>query len=131
MSEQRNVAPSADELQAAITAIKEQEPEYGISRVCATLRANNPTWQLSEKRVRKFMGLLGLVQGSTEDDQSTAPKSSIAPGDFVHSLADGQLQVRYIDSVKGKGVFSARDFGKDINIFEEAPFAWYPRWDTV
>ncbi|KAJ1907700.1 hypothetical protein LPJ81_000583 [Coemansia sp. IMI 209127] len=131
MSEQRTVVPPEDELQAAIAAIKEKEPEFGIPRVCAALRANNPAWQLSEKRVRKLMGSLGLVQASGEESKSTTPTSSIAPGDFVEALASGQVRVEYIDKVKGKGVFSTRDFDKGANVFEETPFAWYPRWNTI
>ncbi|KAJ2880383.1 hypothetical protein IWW38_005959, partial [Coemansia aciculifera] len=142
MAEQRTVSPTEPDLQAAISAIKASSPELGIVRVCAALREGNPTWQLSEKRVRRIMISLGLVQASGTDAADTGasnksvaaslvPKSYIAPGDFVHALGKGQVEVKYIDGTKGKGVFASNNFGKGENIFEETPFAWYPRWDTV
>ncbi|KAJ2337321.1 hypothetical protein GGI00_000322 [Coemansia sp. RSA 2681] len=142
MAEQRTVSPSESDLQAAIAAVKASSPELGIARVCATLREGNSTWQLSEKRVRKLMIALGLVQSSGTDPAdpgapkkdsatSSVPKSYVAPGDFVRTLGKGQVEVKYINGTKGKGVFASKAFGKGENIFEETPFAWYPRWDTV
>ncbi|KAJ1994411.1 hypothetical protein GGI25_004430 [Coemansia spiralis] len=129
MVETRIVVPSETELQEAINEIKDSEPDFGIPRVCAALRTSHSTWQVSEKRVRKFMGSMGLIQ--TGGDQNIVPKSSVAPGDFVTTLAKGQVEVKHIDNTKGKGVFATCDFNQKVNVFEETPFAWYPRWDTV
>ncbi|KAJ1812955.1 hypothetical protein LPJ75_003399 [Coemansia sp. RSA 2598] len=133
MDDTRVVVPSESDLQAAIEALKKSKPELGIARVCATLRADNPTWQLGEKRVRKYMASMGLIQSDPTPSASdeSVPKSSLAPGDFVQTIGKRQVEVRVIDGTKGKGVFASKDFGKGVNVFEETPFAWYPRWDTV
>ncbi|KAJ1877252.1 hypothetical protein LPJ57_004046 [Coemansia sp. RSA 486] len=133
MSDTRNTVPTEGDLQTAIDALKKSRPELGVARVYAVLRADNPTWQLSEKRVRKYMTSMGLIQSdpapATIDE--SVPKSSLAPGDFVQTIGKKQVEVRYIDGTKGKGVFACKDFGRGVNVFEETPFAWYPRWDTV
>ncbi|KAJ2162134.1 hypothetical protein GGF46_000876 [Coemansia sp. RSA 552] len=133
----RPVVPSEPELQGAIGAVKRDRPELGIPRVLAAIRAENPTWQLSEKRLRKFMDSMGLVQRSSSGDSngssatSTIPRSKLAPSDFITTAGQGQIEVRLVDGTKGKGVFATCDLAKDVNVFEETPFAWYPRWDTV
>ncbi|KAI8324150.1 SET domain-containing protein [Martensiomyces pterosporus] len=141
MADERTVTPAEAELSAAIAAVKNSNPEFGVPRVLSTLRAENPAWQVSEKRVRKFMTTLGLMQtdaGSTSgdkrlkaSDRHAIPKSLVAPGNLAAAVGKGQVEVRYIDGTKGKGVFAARDFDQGTNVFEETPFAWYPRWDTV
>ncbi|KAJ1941437.1 hypothetical protein GGF37_003553 [Kickxella alabastrina] len=138
MADDRRITmPSEAELQAAIDALKKSKPELGVLRVCAMLRESNPTWQLGEKRVRKFMSTMGLIQtdpssaNTTGKAAETVPKSFLAPGDFVRTVGKGQVEVKYINGTKGKGVFAVGDFAEKTQVFEETPFAWYPRWDTV
>ncbi|KAJ1962619.1 hypothetical protein GGI12_002546 [Dipsacomyces acuminosporus] len=141
MAEERTVTPEENELSAAIEGIKKANPGFGVPRVLASVKAQHSTWQVSEKRVRKLMSALGLLQidagASTADarlkssDSHAIPKSSIAPGDLAATIGKGQVEVKYIDGKKGKGVFAARDFDRGTHVFEETPFAWYPRWDTV
>ncbi|ORX67778.1 SET domain-containing protein [Linderina pennispora] len=123
----RTVTPAEDELRAAIAAVKASNPEFGIARVLSTIRSSHGDWQVSEKRVRKFLGALGLVQS----DNAGIPKSSLAPTDLAATTGKGQVEIRYIDGTKGKGVFATQDMQPGSIVFEETPFAWYPRWDTV
>ncbi|KAJ1947228.1 hypothetical protein FBU59_001900 [Linderina macrospora] len=123
----RTETPAEDELRAAIAAIKASNPDFGIARVLTTIRASHPTWQVSEKRVRKFLGSLGLVQ----TDSSAIPKSSLAPTDLAATTGKDLVEIRYINGTKGKGVFAKSDFLPGNIVFEETPFAWYPRWDTI
>mmetsp|Transcript_51905 Transcript_51905/g.105681 ORF Transcript_51905/g.105681 Transcript_51905/m.105681 type:complete len:461 (-) Transcript_51905:300-1682(-) len=54
------VNPSAEELSEAIKSIKVEFPDYGIKRVWTTLKEQNG-WEVSEKRVKKFMQESGLT----------------------------------------------------------------------
>lgn len=141
----RIITPSETELRQSIEGLKQRQPALGIPRVCQALRQENPTWQLSEKRVRKFMSSMGLIQQtlpaqedlttqdlkSTSNQQALIPKSSIPFQDIGQTLGKGMVEVKYIGGTKGKGVFATKDFFKGEKVFEETPFAWYPRWDTV
>jgi hypothetical protein len=78
------IVPSEQELLNVITSIKQAEPELGIKKVLAALNGQQPTWTVSEKRVKKLMQILGLVQSThlvksgVEDDPSV-PVSFIDP----------------------------------------------------
>lgn len=78
------IVPSEAELLNVITSIKQAEPELGIKKVLAAVNAQQPTWTVSEKRVKKLMQSLGLVQSThlvksgIEDDPSV-PVSFIDP----------------------------------------------------
>lgn len=85
------VTPSEEDLTAAILAIKATHPNHGIKKVLADVISSNPTWTVSEKRVKKLMQARGLVQTShlvrsgIEDDPSV-PVSSLDTGLDVKKL---------------------------------------------
>jgi hypothetical protein len=78
------IVPSEEELLNVITAVKKADPELGIKKVLAAVNAQQPTWTVSEKRVKKLMQTLGLVRAThlvvsgVEDDPSV-PVSFIDP----------------------------------------------------
>jgi hypothetical protein len=78
------IVPSEEELLNVITAVKKADPELGIKKVLAAVNAQQPTWTVSEKRVKKLMQTLGLVRSThlvksgVEDDPSV-PVSFIDP----------------------------------------------------
>ena len=45
--------PSDDELKLALKSLKTENPTLGIAKTQALLLNVNPTWTVSEKRVRK------------------------------------------------------------------------------
>lgn len=48
-----SVVPSDDELKLALKSLKTENPTLGIAKTQALLLNVNPTWTVSEKRVRK------------------------------------------------------------------------------
>jgi hypothetical protein len=47
------VVPSEDDLKIALRSLKIENPTLGIAKTQALLLSINPTWTVSEKRVRK------------------------------------------------------------------------------
>lgn len=127
------VVPSEEELLSVIAEIKKGEPELGIKKVLAAVTAQQPTWAVSEKRVKKLMQSLGLVRSThllksgVEDDPSV-PVSFIDPKLDLKATSTA-IEARMVDRITGKGLFAARDLNKDEIIFEETPFIFFPVWD--
>lgn len=48
-----NVVPSGDELKLALRSLRDENPTLGIAKTQALLLSVNPSWTVSEKRVRK------------------------------------------------------------------------------
>ncbi|KAI8366777.1 uncharacterized protein BYT42DRAFT_648852 [Radiomyces spectabilis] len=127
------ITPTEEELVKAITQIKLDNPDLGIKRVAVKLTEDQPTWQVSEKRVKKMMQTHGLVQtaepvkSGVEDDPSV-PVSFIDPKLDIKSVSD-KVVAKMIDKVTGKGLVAARDIAKDETIFTETPFVYFPPWE--
>lgn len=131
--------PSEEELVLAIQNIKLSTPEAGIKTVTNQILKNEPQWQVSEKRVKKYMQASGLTQsGHTAGkepvksglaDDPSVPVSFIDPKLDFNSVSDAVV-ARMVDQVTGKGLFAKRDIKKDEILFTETPFVYFPPWDA-
>jgi hypothetical protein len=98
------VVPSEEELLNVIADIKKADPELGIKKVLAAVNAQQPTWAVSEKRVKKLMQSLGLVRSThlvksgVEDDPSV-PVSFIDPKLDLKATSTA-IEVRPLDLIQ-------------------------------
>lgn len=131
------IVPSEEELISAIQAIKLDSPEAGIKTVTNQILNKEPSWQVSEKRVKKFMQASGLTQSAQTvkepvksglADDPSVPVSFIDPKLDFKSVSDAVV-ARMVDQVTGKGLFAARDIKKDEILFTEKPFVYFPPWE--
>lgn len=127
--------PTEEELVSAIQQIKLETPEAGIKTVTNQILKNEPNWQVSEKRVKKFMQASGLTQSGVKEpvksglaDDPSVPVSFIDPKLDFKSVSDAVI-ARMVDPVTGKGLFAARDIQKDEILFTETPFIYFPPWE--
>ncbi|KAI9474198.1 MAG: hypothetical protein EXX96DRAFT_581009 [Benjaminiella poitrasii] len=132
MSTEEKIIPTEEELISAIQHIKLESPESGIKKVTSGVLAQNPSWQVSEKRVKKYMQLKGLtnkvaVQKSGVADDPSVPVSYIDPTLDFKAVTEA-VEARMVDPVTGKGLFATRDIKKDDIIFSETPFSYFPDW---
>ena len=59
-----DVVPEMEELKSAIKIIKDANPELGAAKVHKAVKEANPTWQVSEDRVKKAIAdTVVLVDG--------------------------------------------------------------------
>jgi hypothetical protein len=130
------VIPTEEELISAIQQIKLDTPEAGIKTVTNSILTKEPLWQVSEKRVKKYMQASGLTQsGAGKEpiksglaDDPSIPVSFIDPKLDFKSISDAVV-ARMVDQVTGKGLFAARDIKKDEILFTETPFTYFPPWE--
>lgn len=137
MAEEK-IIPTEEELISAIQNVKLELPEAGIKTVATKVLVKQPNWQVSEKRVKKYMQQSGLtnsapaakepVRSGLADDPSV-PVSFIDPKIDFKSVSDA-VEARMVDQVTGKGLFAARDIKRDETIFTETPFAYFPPWEA-
>ncbi|KAI8359113.1 hypothetical protein EDC96DRAFT_514239 [Choanephora cucurbitarum] len=132
------IIPTEEELVSAIKSIKLEHPEAGIKTVTSQVLTQQPEWQVSEKRVKKYMQSTGLTNSSGTPkepvksglaDDPSVPVSYIDPKLDFKSVSDCVV-ARMVDPVTGKGLFAARDIKKDEVIFTETPFSYFPPWEA-
>ncbi|KAI9312580.1 hypothetical protein BX666DRAFT_1865785 [Dichotomocladium elegans] len=131
MSDEK-IVPSEKELVDAIQRIKISNPEFGIKKVTSQVTQDQPTWSVSEKRVKKFLQAQGLIQHSVQksgvEDDPSIPVSFIDPKLDLKSVSTNVV-AKMIDKVVGKGLFAARDIAANEIIFQETPFMYFPPWE--
>lgn len=123
---QTQVSPADDELSTAVASLKAASPELGITKVLARLRSDNPSWSVSEKRLRK---VLAQLQGES------APASGGTQGESSHDLiADTGLdttidwsvapkvKVKMFKDGKGKGLVAREKIQEGEMIWSEDPW---------
>lgn len=102
------ITPEAPALIALITKIKEAEPGLGIKKVLSQIQTQEPTWLVSEKRVKKLMSEAGIATAAVElEVGESVPVSHIDATVDVGTLTKGLVKARMINKVigKGKGAF--------------------------
>jgi hypothetical protein len=76
MAQPEGVTPSQDELLAELQALKLANPEMGAKKMQAAVKEKNPTWLVSEARVKKVAVEAGLLPPAPEK----APAEAAAGG---------------------------------------------------
>ena len=110
------ITPEAPELTAVIASIKEKDPSLGIKKVLGEIQAREPTWLVSEKRVKKMMGEAGIAVARPEpvvELDPSIPVSHIDTDIDVGALTNGQVKAKMINKVIGKG----KDFNQLLSFF--------------
>ncbi|GJJ79122.1 hypothetical protein EMPS_11481 [Entomortierella parvispora] len=121
------ITPDAAALTERIAAIKKADPGLGIKKVLTTIQAQEPTWLVSEKRVKKLMGEAGIAVASADGEvDASVPISHIDTGVDIHALTNGLVTTRMINRVIGKGLFATQDIPKGKVLFTEFPFVYFP-----
>ncbi|KAG2222038.1 hypothetical protein INT45_003683 [Circinella minor] len=133
MSDDNKTIPSQEDLIDAIQKIKISFPEYGIKKVTSQVTEEQPSWSVSEKRVKKLMQTQGLTNTlqptkSGMADDPSIPVSFIDPKLDLKSVSTNVVS-KMIDPVTGKGLFAARDIKANETVFEESPFMYFPPWE--
>ncbi|KAG0265926.1 SET domain-containing protein 5 [Actinomortierella ambigua] len=127
-----SITPDAADLLALIKDVKQKDASLGVKKVLAEVQAQQPTWLVSEKRVKKLMSDAGLVQTKAEPEvDASVPVSHVDAAVDVHALTQGKLKVRMINRLVGKGMFANEDLPKDMNLFTEFPFVYFPPWKRM
>ncbi|KAI0263281.1 hypothetical protein BC834DRAFT_957927 [Gloeopeniophorella convolvens] len=128
------ISPSEEDLTSVVLSLKTAHPTLGISKILALLLSENPTWTVSEKRLRRILAAAGLVQ------QPPAQKPKPAAGGHVYpssALIEGldiakwtqAVSVVYFDKQKGKGLVAKAPIAEGQVVWKEDPFVLGPEWD--
>ncbi|KAH7913647.1 hypothetical protein BJ138DRAFT_1145715 [Hygrophoropsis aurantiaca] len=125
MSSLRTVVPAEDELRPIVVELKAEHPTTGISKIHGLVLAAHPTWQVSEKRVRKFLQNEGLIASQVQE---------IHPSSRLNEALDIQkwttkAEVKYFNQSKGKGLVAKDKIAKGDVIWKEDPFILAPEWN--
>ncbi|KAL4065513.1 hypothetical protein V8B97DRAFT_1166233 [Scleroderma yunnanense] len=118
-----------EELRAALINLKKEKPNLGVAKIHSLLLETNPTWSVSEKRVRKILQTEGLLansapekgDGKEQHENGTArlcPSSSLNESLDVNKWSN-KIEVRYFDAMRGKGLIATED-----------PFILAPEWEV-
>jgi peptidoglycan hydrolase CwlO-like protein len=82
MAQAEGVTPSQEDLLAELQALKLANPEMGAKKLQAAVKEKNPTWLVSEARVKKVATEAGLLAPAPEKpaaEASAAGGSAAAP----------------------------------------------------
>ncbi|KAF9898721.1 SET domain-containing protein 5 [Lobosporangium transversale] len=123
------ITPEAPALTALIASIKQKDPSLGIKKVLAEIQTQEPTWLVSEKRVKKLMTEAGIAVARPESEMNLDPSVPVSHIDTevdVSALTNGQIKAKMINKVVGKGLFAAQDLPKGKEVFREFPFVYFP-----
>jgi peptidoglycan hydrolase CwlO-like protein len=81
MAQPEGVTPSHEDLLAELQALKLANPDMGVKKLQAAVKEKNPTWLVSEARVKKVAieaGLLGSLPEKPAADAAAAADSGAA-----------------------------------------------------
>ncbi|CAO3568204.1 unnamed protein product [Mortierella alpina] len=123
------ITPEAPALTGLITKIKTADPSLGIKKVLAEIQSQEPTWLVSEKRVKKLMAEAGIATANAEPEAELDPSIPVSHIDKdvdISTLTKGLVTARMINRVIGKGLFATQDLAKGMVVFTEFPFIYFP-----
>ncbi|KAH7928037.1 SET domain-containing protein [Leucogyrophana mollusca] len=123
----RNIVPGEDELKSILVGLKTANPSAGVAKIHGLVLAANPTWQVSEKRVRKFLRNEGLVV-SAPGSREIHPSSRLNEALRIEKWS-GKVEVKYFNASKGKGLIAKEKLLEGDIIWKEDPFILAPEWN--
>lgn len=89
--------PTTEMVTSALRVLRNDSPTLGCTKVLATLKAENPTWTLSEQRLKKIMKDNTLGVGQTS---SSVPLEPIAGSSHIPENAQA-AQLKFQESTLG------------------------------
>jgi len=134
MSDTRT-SPSDPDLTSALAGLRGENPALGIPKLHALLLSKNPGWLVSEKRTRKILHSLGLINTAKNPSSDSAGELKSPSSQLLHGLDPLKytqkglaVRVEYFDQKKGKGLIATTDVSEGMVIWREDPFALAPEW---
>lgn len=133
-----------DELRAALITLKREKPTLGVAKIHTLLLDTNPTWSVSEKRVRRLLQEEGLLnntgtanaseKANDEKEQNGGQNTRVYPSSSLNKTLDvnkwsKKIEVRYFDAIKGKGLVAKEAISQGEVIWKEDPFILAPEWE--
>ena len=79
MAQAEGVTPSQEDLLAELQALKLANPEMGAKKLQAAVKEKNPTWLVSEARVKKVAVEAGLLPAAPPVEAAAAGGAAAAP----------------------------------------------------
>jgi hypothetical protein len=144
------ISPGEEDLNTALTSLKKAHPALGITKLHTLLLSENPSWTVSEKRLRRI--LKNHNHRSDADDHHQADElesatpggpssgsghAAAAPHAYPSStLVEGldvfrwtpTIEVKYFDKQKGKGLVAKEPISEGQVVWKEDPFIIAPEW---
>ncbi|KAI6126309.1 hypothetical protein EDD16DRAFT_313552 [Pisolithus croceorrhizus] len=137
----RHAVPD-DELRTALITLKREKPTLGVAKIHTLLLDTNPTWSVSEKRVRRVLqeegllinGIAGNASEKANDNENGAKSTRVYPSSSLNKSLDvnkwsKKIEVRYFDAIKGKGLVATEQIAQGEVIWKEDPFILAPEWE--
>jgi hypothetical protein len=148
------ISPPEEDLKAAVISLKKGHPALGIAKLHSLLLSENPSWAVSEKRLRRILknskpdgplaqheGLeyatIGTPRGPGPSSSSPSSTGSKAAHVYPSStLVEGldvsrwttAIKATYFDSKKGKGLVANEPISEGQHVWKEDPFIIAPEW---
>lgn len=142
------ISPPDDLVIPALRFLRVENPSLGASKLLALLLASNPSWTVSEKRLRKLLQREGLGLSSStgatttaagsipessaakkrdSDDDIGLPISKINPRLKVDKWTE-KVRVEDFGLEKGKGLVATARIEEGDLIWKEDPLVTCPDW---
>lgn len=132
MTSNNLVSPSDDEVISAIRTSRIQNATLGVVKLQASVLAANPSWALSEARIRKILKKhgLGLANNNTAQSLDAGEQTPISRLNDELDLArwSSKVKVSMFDARKGKGLVATEDIKEGEIIWKEEPFVYCAAW---
>jgi hypothetical protein len=136
------ISPPEDDLKSTIISLKKAHPALGVTKLHALLLSENPTWTVSEKRLRRILNAEGLIlqQQQKRDRDIVVPgpsaSSTTAPLYPSSTLVEGldvtkwtaAVEVKYFGRQRGKGLIAKEPISEGQVVWKEDPFIIAPEW---
>src|SRR6267154_1401249 len=147
------ISPPDEDLKAAVAFLKKEHPALGIAKLHALLLSDNPSWAVSEKRLRRILknsnpdspltqhqGLEYVTTDTTlGPGPSSSPSTTVSKAAHIYplsTLVEGldlsrwttTIKVKYFDRIKGKGLVAKDPISEGQVVWKEDPFIIAPKW---
>jgi hypothetical protein len=149
------ISPPEEDLKAAVASLKKEHPALGIPKLHALLLSENPSWAVSEKRLRRILknsnpdgplaqhqGLEYATDGTPRGPGGPSSSPSTTGSKAAHhvypssTLVEGldvsrwttAVEVKYFDREKGKGLVAKDPISEGQVLWKEDPFVIAPEW---
>jgi hypothetical protein len=146
------LSPPEEDLKAAVASLKKEHPALGIAKLHSLLLSENPSWAVSEKRLRRILkssnpdgplaqheGLEYATAGTRGPGPSSSPSTTGSKAAHLYpssTLVEGldvskwttAIQVTYFDKKKGKGLVVKEPISEGQAVWKEDPFVIAPEW---
>ena len=123
----RTILPPEPDLKSTVQSLKKAHPTLGVPKLHALLLSENPTWTVSEKRLRRVLQQRQQQQQQKRDRSVVYPSSTLIEGLDVAKWTT-VVQVEYFDRQKGKGLIAREPISEGQVVWKEDPFVIAPEW---